>query len=1282
MKRSYFAAISNGLNLSRIFFPRVFLILSWLLLLIPLSSPDSVRAADPTQLMVRVTIERVRGLDNMEGPFGGDPDFYAVVNIDGEEFDNKVNSIEDDNDISPNWQFFILVDSARTNVPLTIDIYDEDGGLRGDDDHVDIDPHSGRTLELSVNLDPCAVSGDVISNCDVTIVSAGAQSDRAEIRFKIEVGPANPVKVKTIIERVRGLDNMEGPFGGDPDFYAVVSVDGQEFDNKANAIEDNNDIRPNWEFSKTVDFNKGSIPITIDIYDEDGGLRGDDDHVDVKPGSGRKLRLSLDMSACLTGSTSAVSGDVTGACQTTIIVEGNGDDRAMLWFRIEVEPPPTTPGTNVLCLHDPIWPQGGEAVTISAEALDGALNPKSTNIDIEIWLNSNTAPYTTASNMSSLTTPIGSFPAGSSFTYGCLIRDKTRGETVWSGWRKVQIGLPPSGQAVPILFTGPRSSRIDTVFIADVDTYTSAFDSNLLGDISNIIKNDYYAEKVFLTHQDDMNFWIALDRGNAKDDCESEVPDNWDNDYTFADTGAILHRDSSIRDCNPGGERYFSSEVFPSINSTRRVILHETGHSPFGLADEYCDQRPGSMSTTCDGGYFQNDPFPNVYEEPEDCIADIPALQVWDDRLGHPRRTTSDCQEFTEVIDWWFDSDWSVSDPPSSDLMVDNRIPRGADARRIDWLFNRCASANCGPTLAVQSAFPATVGDPRVDPMPVFDFDDGSKSMVVRLDFDTRETVQFDSAKVVYGQPYTTLGDPPLLRIKLFDANNNLVEEHNAWHPMWQFIWQDGHESRQISEGQSGRFIFPFSSNLDRMEVVDIPLDRTVISVDLGPAIDLFCAENPQDMDCVTDLALTMGDSPDPVVAGTILTYSLTVVNDGQVAATGVTLVDMLPPGLTFNPTASDPSCEAVINTITCDINSLGDGESTNVVLAASVDPAIEDGTVIINTATVTANQADIDPSNNTAIESTTVIRRTDLAVVKTSEQAQVNTGDILTYIINVTNNGPSLASGVIMTDTLPAGVSFDAVTSSHGSGCSLSGSIINCDLDTLTVGENATVTVRTIVGCNAAELTNVVAIAGNETDPFEDNNTDSHTAALLADYGDAIDPPYSSQLANNGAYHCDASMEWLGIGVTYESDSLSADSFDDGVNLHPSRHQSPILARITVHTTGLGVSRYGTEATNRLYLRGWFDMNGDGDWDDPGELVIDCIIAPGTMGTCNGRPANWPNRPSHSFSVRLLGGPPKHWTGWLRFRLSYGAPVGPTGPSLYGEVEDYWPLNTTLDPR
>src|SRR5262249_34773867 len=69
-----------------------------------------------------------------------------------------------------------------------------------------------------------------------------------------------------------------------------------------------------------------------------------------------------------------------------------------------------------------------------------------------------------------------------------------------------------------------------------------------------------------------------------------------------------------------------------------------------------------------------------------------------------------------------------------------------------------------------------------------------------------------------------------------------------------------------------------------------------------------------------------------------------------------------------------------------------------------------------------------------------------------------VNLGSNLTYTISVTNLGPNPASDVIVTDALPAGLSFVSVTSSSGFCTNIGGTVI-CNLGTMSVGARATVT-------------------------------------------------------------------------------------------------------------------------------------------------------------------------------------------------------------------------------
>ena len=504
---------------------------------------------------------------------------------------------------------------------------------------------------------------------------------------RAEAGPT--ISVKVIIERIRALDDFEG--GGNEDFYACVAINGVEHCNEdtpdQDAFEDQEDISPNWPFSnRDVDSAAGSIPIQIEIRDEDGFLRLGDDHADVTPSGGRNLNITVDLATC------AITGDSTGSCDQTIITAGTQEDSAELRFRVEVGALPSAANLNGICTHTPVWPQATDTINISATALDGSLASKVAD-KIEIFVNDKTTPALTANTVGTAATSLAP-GSGTSFFYGCRIYSGS--EEVWSGWRVVTIGLGsnPLFPAVPVVNLGDQSGAIDLIFFPDKDSYTGASDPQFLTDVATVI-GAYYSEGIYLDHQDQVNFWISTEPGaDAKNDCDSTMPPGWypsfdppsPGFYTFADAGAIVHRDGSIRDCAPGGDRFFTGDATRMDGGLLgRVFLHETGHRPFGLADEYC----------CDGGYFQADPFPNVYEEPEDCEDDVAGLQSFDIKLGDPPRTDSSCREFEETVENWFDPDWSVSDPTSNDLMVDNLSPRGADVRRLEWLFGQCAAAGC-----------------------------------------------------------------------------------------------------------------------------------------------------------------------------------------------------------------------------------------------------------------------------------------------------------------------------------------------------------------------------------------------------------------------------------------------------------------------------------------------------------------------------------------------------------------------------------------------------------
>ncbi|MFA7097373.1 MAG: hypothetical protein WC383_12955 [Gammaproteobacteria bacterium] len=123
--------------------------------------------------------------------------------------------------------------------------------------------------------------------------------------------------------------------------------------------------------------------------------------------------------------------------------------------------------------------------------------------------------------------------------------------------------------------------------------------------------------------------------------------------------------------------------------------------------------------------------------------------------------------------------------------------------------------------------------------------------------------------------------------------------------------------------------------------------------------------------DSTVDLALIKQVNTDSVPQGDTFEYSLHVTNqDAETDATGVTLTDPLPAGVSY--VADDSNCAVSGATVTCDLGTLskaGGTASVHITVQATAAP----GTTLTNTASVTADQSDTNPANNTDSETTLV---------------------------------------------------------------------------------------------------------------------------------------------------------------------------------------------------------------------------------------------------------------------------------------------------------------------
>jgi uncharacterized repeat protein (TIGR01451 family) len=255
------------------------------------------------------------------------------------------------------------------------------------------------------------------------------------------------------------------------------------------------------------------------------------------------------------------------------------------------------------------------------------------------------------------------------------------------------------------------------------------------------------------------------------------------------------------------------------------------------------------------------------------------------------------------------------------------------------------------------------------------------------------------------------------------------------------------------------------------------------------------------------DLALTK-TGPAVVTAGTNLTYTLTLTNNGPSDAQTVSLTDATPAGTTFvsasSATGFTQTTPAVggTGTVTETAPSMAAGATATFTIVVQATSSDANGSTITNTATVTS-PTDTNTANNTATSSSTVVTSADLAVTKTGP-ATVTAGANVTYTITLTNNGPSDAANVSLSDTLPTGTTF--VSETHPAGFTSTtpgaGGTGTVTENAATLAASGTATFTLVVKANsnlssANTLSNTATVSSQTTDPSPGDNTSTTSAAI-----------------------------------------------------------------------------------------------------------------------------------------------------------------------------------------
>ncbi|MGD2154958.1 MAG: DUF11 domain-containing protein, partial [Gemmatimonadales bacterium] len=227
---------------------------------------------------------------------------------------------------------------------------------------------------------------------------------------------------------------------------------------------------------------------------------------------------------------------------------------------------------------------------------------------------------------------------------------------------------------------------------------------------------------------------------------------------------------------------------------------------------------------------------------------------------------------------------------------------------------------------------------------------------------------------------------------------------------------------------------------------------------------------------------------PASVTALDTITYLITTTNNGDQDADQVVVTDSLPSGMTF-VSASRSASESGGEVTWPAIATLSNGSSVTdtVIVVAPASGPLE------NVAKVSSTTADPDATNNRSTVSTSVTEQADLEVVKTGP-ASVLANDTVTYVITTANNGPSTATNVTVTDTLPSGVTF--VSATNGGAYTEPDSVVTWTIASLANGASQVDTVKVLAPASGT-LDNLAAATSDTGDPDATNDTSSVSTSV-----------------------------------------------------------------------------------------------------------------------------------------------------------------------------------------
>ncbi len=251
------------------------------------------------------------------------------------------------------------------------------------------------------------------------------------------------------------------------------------------------------------------------------------------------------------------------------------------------------------------------------------------------------------------------------------------------------------------------------------------------------------------------------------------------------------------------------------------------------------------------------------------------------------------------------------------------------------------------------------------------------------------------------------------------------------------------------------------------------------------------------------DLSITKQADRTSVKAGQPITYTIEIKNNGPGDAKNAVLTDLVASILDQDEYSPDGGATWLEWHGSYSLGDMSAGSTSSVLLRGRVKQSASGS--ISNTAAISSSTPDPNAANNRVTARTAVdepVPAADLAITKQADLSTAKTGQIVTYRITVTNNGPDYAMNVVIRDTLPPQLTGGEVSSDNGATWQAwSGTQT---LGTIARGASVVRLIRARVTASTGTIENTASVNGATMDP----NTANNNAAARTQIEAPVTPP------------------------------------------------------------------------------------------------------------------------------------------------------------------------------